>query len=99
MYRLFKLLAALSYVVAALAGLSLCFRYLLGALGVLAALAGVVLFPVTLAVVPLVALLRSRQVAPFLAVYAGLTIATVLHWLARGMEARARGGEPDGGGG
>ena len=96
MYRVFKLLAALSYVVTGLAGLSLCFRWLLGSLGVLAGLAGVVLFPVTLAVVPWVALLRDRRFAPAVVVYGGLLLAGILHWLARGMEARAGGAGGEG---
>ena len=97
MYRLAKLLAALAYLTAWSAGLLLCVRFVLGALGALAAAVSLFLFPLTLLLAPWAALLRDGAWAPLLTVYGGTFVAGLLHALARAMERGARRsvGEPE----
>lgn len=94
-----KLAAALTYVLVGLVGLILCIRFVLSSLGVVAALAAIILFPLTLALVPWIALLGDAAWTPFLVVYGGLFAAGVLHAIARGLErgavAEGRRGDTD----
>lgn len=90
MYRLFKLLAALAYLAVGFGGLFLCVRFVLGALGGAAAVLAAVLFPLTLAVAPWVALFRDGAWGPLAAVYGGILVAGLLHAVARTLERRSR---------
>lgn len=94
-YRLAKLLAAASYVVVGVWGLLLCVRFVLGGLGVAAAVAAGLLFPLTLAVVPWVAVVTDGTWPPLLVVYGGMFGAGLLHAAARAMERGAEGSEGD----
>lgn len=94
MYRLVQLLAALSYLGFGVWGVVLTVRALLEIAGLIAALAGLALFPLTLAVVPWVELQASGDPVALVVVYGGGLFSVVLHWLGNAMR---RGADGDGG--
>lgn len=79
MYRLVQLLAALGYVGFGLWGLVISVRIVLELLGVVAAVASVLLFPLTLAVAPWIPLVREGDPTAALVVYGGVTLSGALH--------------------
>lgn len=96
MYRLVQLLAALSYLGFGAWGVVLVVQALLELAGFLAALAGLVLFPLALAVVPWIELASDGDPMTLAVVYGGGLVSVALHWLGSAMR---RGAERPGGDG
>lgn len=92
MYRLVQLLAALGYLGFGIWGMILSIRILLEVAGLLAALVGLVLFPLTLAVAPWIGLVAEGSWTALLVVYGGGLLAGLLHALGNALR---RGARPD----